>query len=199
MGIRPESVVDAMTATTVPWRTVPNHAPPLVVNDGGRAAAGYVGRTGDCGVRALAIAVFSADPSTDFVCASGRPTESARAYERAVDLVLRYAKTERKKRRKSAAASRSGTRTGIYGATMRRIMADPEVAALGWRWRSTMAIGGGCTTHLRADELPSGRLIVVVSKHFTTMIDGVIHDTYDPSRGGGRCVYGFWYQERDSQ
>lgn len=157
-------------------------------HDGGRAAAGYKGRTGDCGVRALAIAVFGADTSDD-----------AEAYRRAVDLVLRYSKTERKKRRKSAKASRSTTRTGIYGKTMRRIMADPEIAARGWRWRATMAIGGGCTTHLRADELPAGRLLVVVSKHFTTVIDGVIHDTYDPSRGGDRCVYGFWYQERDTQ
>jgi hypothetical protein len=24
------------------------------------------------------------------------------------------------------------------------------------------------------------------------VIDGVIHDTFDPSRGGTRCVYGYW-------
>jgi len=24
------------------------------------------------------------------------------------------------------------------------------------------------------------------------VLDGVIHDTHDPSRGGRRCVYGYW-------
>jgi hypothetical protein len=55
-----------------------------------------------------------------------------------------------------------------------------------------MQIGSGCTVHLSADELPSGRLVVSVSKHLTAVIDGVIHDTHDPSRRGTRCVYGYW-------
>ena len=63
---------------------------------------------------------------------------------------------------------------------------------LGWEWHATMLIGSGCTTHLNADELPNGTLIVSVSKHLTCVKDGVIYDTYDCSRGGERCVYGFW-------
>ncbi len=55
-----------------------------------------------------------------------------------------------------------------------------------------MKIGQGCTVHLRADELPGGRLIVRVSRHMCAVIDGVIHDTHDPSRAGTRCVYGYW-------
>jgi hypothetical protein len=55
-----------------------------------------------------------------------------------------------------------------------------------------MAIGSGCTVHLRDGELPQGRLIVAVSKHIVTVIDGVIRDTHDPSRDGTRCVYGYW-------
>ena len=55
-----------------------------------------------------------------------------------------------------------------------------------------MQIGSGCTVHLRADELPPGRLVVSVSKHLTAVIDGVIHDTHDCSRRGTRCVYGYW-------
>jgi hypothetical protein len=55
-----------------------------------------------------------------------------------------------------------------------------------------MAIGQGCRTHLRADELPSGRPIVSVSKHLVAVIDGVIHDIYDCSRDGTRCVYGYF-------
>jgi hypothetical protein len=55
-----------------------------------------------------------------------------------------------------------------------------------------MLIGQGCKVHLRSDELPSGRLIVRVSGHITSMIDGVLHDTYDCSRNGTRCVYGYY-------
>lgn len=63
---------------------------------------------------------------------------------------------------------------------------------LGWKWTPTMFIGQGCKTHLKEDELPSGTLIVSVSGHLTCVIDGVINDTYDCSREGTRCVYGYW-------
>jgi hypothetical protein len=61
-----------------------------------------------------------------------------------------------------------------------------------------MSIGSGCTMHVREDELPlvHDRLIVRVTKHLFAVIDGVIHDTSDPSRGGTRCVYGYyWYDD----
>jgi hypothetical protein len=55
-----------------------------------------------------------------------------------------------------------------------------------------MQIGSGCRVHLRADELPGGRLVVALSRHSTEVIDGVIHDRHDCSREGTRCVYGYW-------
>ena len=58
-----------------------------------------------------------------------------------------------------------------------------------------MFVGSGCQVHLREDELPSGRLIVSLSKHSCAVIDGVIHDLDDPSRDGTRCVYGYWKRE----
>jgi hypothetical protein len=149
--------------TTIKW---------FAHDDGGRAAAGYKGFAGDCGARALAIV-------------AGIP------YQEAYDLVNEAAAVERpgarKRRRSGAARPRSSARTGVYGDTMRRLMAK-----LGWTWVPTMRIGSGCTVHLKADELPAGRLLVNVSKHYTAVIDGVIHDTHDPSRDGTRCVYGYW-------
>jgi hypothetical protein len=62
----------------------------------------------------------------------------------------------------------------------------------GFDWVPTMKIGAGCEVHLLANELPSGKLIVRVSKHLTAVINGVIQDTHDPSRGGSRCVYGYY-------
>lgn len=62
----------------------------------------------------------------------------------------------------------------------------------GLTWHSTMFIGGGCRCHLKEDELPNGTIICQVSHHCTTIIDGVINDTFNPSRDGTRCVYGYW-------
>jgi hypothetical protein len=53
---------------------------------------------------------------------------------------------------------------------------------LGFEWIATMKIGSGCKLHLADGELPMGRLIVSVSKHYTAVIDGVLHDTHDPRR-----------------
>lgn len=66
------------------------------------------------------------------------------------------------------------------------------LAEQGWTWTATMTIGSGCRVHLRADELPAGRLVVALSKHLCAVIDGVIFDNHDPSRDGTRCVYGYW-------
>ena len=63
---------------------------------------------------------------------------------------------------------------------------------LGFEWTATMQIGSGCKVHLKSDELPKGRLVCVVSRHYVSVIDGVINDTHDCSREGTRCVYGYW-------
>jgi hypothetical protein len=93
-------------------------------------------------------------------------------------LQLRYGHVARRH-----ASPRYGVPRRVYDAYLKR---------LGWVWTPTMSMGHGCTVHLRADELPPGRLIVRVSKHLCAVIDGVIHDTHDPSREGTRCVYGYW-------
>ena len=134
-------------------------------DDGGRKAAGYKGRTGDCVVRSIAIA-------------SGLP------YQEVYDKVNHLALRERTGKRKRG---KSNARTGVYKGTTHKLL-----ESLGWRWTPTMEIGSGCKVHMRANELPSGRLIVSVSGHLTVVIDGVIHDTHDPSRRGTRCVYGYW-------
>lgn len=137
------------------------------VNDGGRAAAGYRGHAGDCGTRAVAIA---ADMD----------------YEHVYVAINDLAQSERTGKRKKHI---SHARTGVYVQTMHKLL-----TGMGWEWVPTMAIGQGCTVHLRADELPEGRLVVRLSRHYVAVINGVIHDTEDPSRDGRRCVYGYWRQ-----
>ena len=71
--------------------------------------------------------------------------------------------------------------------------------SIGWKWHPTMGIGTGCRVHLRAEELPKGRIIVRLAGHLCAVIDGVIHDTYDCSRRGTRCVYGYWSEDRTAK
>ena len=137
-------------------------------NDGGREAAGFKGKTGDCVCRAFAIA-------------------AERPYKEVYDLINEYAKAERKGTRKRGT---SNARTGVYRHTERKLAEH-----YGFRWGPTMQIGKGCTTHLREEELPRGRIIAQVTHHLTAIIDGTINDTYDPSRDGTRCVYGYYIKE----
>jgi hypothetical protein len=81
----------------------------------------------------------------------------------------------------------SHPRTGMHRVTVRDYL-----EAHGWTWVPTMGIGTGCRVHLRDGELPMGRLVVAVSRHYTAVIDGVIRDRFDPSRAGTRCVYGYF-------
>jgi hypothetical protein len=136
-------------------------------DDGGRLAAGYRGDARDCVVRAIAIANES-------------------PYQEIYDKINMIAATGRVGSRRG----NSDARTGVYKEAYR-----PWLENLGWKWHATMKIGSGCKVHLKADELPKGRLIVRVSKHLTAVVDGIIHDTHDPSRDGTRCVYGYFAKD----
>jgi hypothetical protein len=140
----------------------------FIYDDGGRAAAGFKGKADDCVCRAIAIA-------------SGRP------YAEVYEVLAASTGSQRRSSRigKKSASARSGI-------TTRRKWFHDYMTSLGFHWTPTMQIGQGCKIHLRADELPKGRLVVNVSKHFVAVIDGVIHDTFDASRSGTRCVYGYY-------
>ncbi len=135
-----------------------------IYHDGGRKDAGFRGETSDCVARAIAIA-------------------TGESYEEVYEAINLMAERERPRGNKK----RSHARTGVFKATYKKYL-----ESIGWEWVPTMQVGSGCTVHLREDELPSGTLIVAVSKHLTVVKDGVIYDNHDPSRDGTRCVYGYW-------
>ena len=141
-------------------------------NDGGRKEAGRKGDTGDCVTRAIAIA-------------------SELPYQEVYDVLAQGNGTQRN----SSCDKKKRSRTASNGINVRRKWFKDYMASIGFKWTPTMFIGSGCKVHLKSDELPKGRLVVTVSKHYTTMIDGVINDTWDPSREGTRCVYGYWSKE----
>jgi len=136
-------------------------------NDGGRQEAGFKGSAGDCVARAIAIA--SGKPYAEVYAKLAEGTGNQRSG----------------KAGKRSASARNGINVG------RKWFKD-YMAELGFSWVPTMGIGTGCKVHLADGELPMGRLVVSVSKHYTCVVDGVINDTYNPERETGRCVYGYW-------
>lgn len=136
-----------------------------VYDDGGRGEYFKAENVGDCVCRAVAIAT-----GVDYM----------QVYQD----INRLAKSERTGKRKRG---KSSARNGVYKTTIRKLMSE-----YGWVWHPTMQVGQGCKVHLRSDELPNGSLVVSVSKHVTAVVDGTLHDTYDCTRDGTRCVYGYW-------
>ena len=139
----------------------------VVISDGGRSKYFKAENVGDCVTRAIAHA-------------------TGIDYKEVYDSLNKLAKKERLGKRKI-----SNSRSGV-----RRTTARKYLESLGWVWKPTMTIGSGCSVHLDENELPSGNLIVSVSKHFTCVKDGVLYDTYDCTRGGNRCVYGYFYKPK---
>jgi hypothetical protein len=141
-------------------------------NDGGRAAAGFKGTAGDCVVRAFAIAMRE-----DYAAIYGSLKFLMRREDRSVGF-------------QPYRSPREGVNTGA-------LWFKNWIASKAWVWVPTMRIGSGARVHLRADELPGGRIVARVSRHVCAVIDGVVHDLYDPSREGTRCVYGYWRKARE--
>ncbi len=140
----------------------------LVVSDGGRSKY-FKGSAGDCVCRAICNA-------------------TGKDYKEIYDFINELSQREKTTKRKKG---KSSARNGVYKDTTKRIIED----YLGWKWHPTMTIGSGCKVHLKSDELPKGTLIVKTSKHLTCVKDGILYDTYDCSREGTRCVYGYWSKD----
>lgn len=141
----------------------------LIYSTGGREKYFKSNVVGDCVCRAIANA-------------------TGMDYKQVYDLINSYAKKEHLSKRKK---KKSNARNGVTKDTIWRILTD-----LGWKWIPTMLICSGCQVHLNEKELPDGTLIVSVSKHLTCVKNRKLYDTYDCSRGGTRCVYGYYIKER---
>ena len=139
----------------------------FIYSDGGRSQY-FKGSAGDCVVRAICNA-------------------TGKDYKEVYDAINEIAKSERTGKRK---ARKSSARNGVFKKTYRKYIEE----VLGWKWCPTMQIGSGCKVHLNRDEWGTGTYIISLSGHLTCLKDGIIYDTYDPSRDGTRCVYGYWYK-----
>lgn len=195
--VNSEFSVDANFVVCETWlKDGEEDAMQFVYDDGGRQDAGFRGKAGDCVTRAVAIA-------------SGLPY---------IEVYKEFAaQTGAQKATKRSAKRAASARNGV---NVTRKWFKDWMRSQGFRWTPCMGIGTGCKVHLVDGELPMGRLVVSVSGHYTAVVDGVIHDTYNPCRddmwtcepdigqelksnqrrnvngvwtkSGGRCVYGYW-------
>ena len=139
-------------------------------SDGGRSNYFRAENVGDCVVRAICNA-------------------TGLDYKIVYDDLKALAKTERITKHHK---TKSSVRDGVSKQTAKKY-----IESLGWTWIPIMKIGSGCTMHLSNKDFPTdGIYIVSVSGHLTCVKDGVIYDTYDCSRAGTRCVYGYWVNNR---
>ena len=141
-------------------------------DDGGRSNAGYKGVAGDCVVRSIAIAAN---------------LSYKKVYEDLYQANEIFRTTSKTKLARSLKQKNDSPRMGTH-----RVVLKKYLLQLGWKWTPTMFIGQGCKIHLKKNELPNGTLIISCSKHITVVKEGILHDTYDCSRNGTRCVYGYW-------
>ena len=146
----------------------------FIYSDGGREEAGYKGHASDCVLRAFCNCL---------------DLNYAEMYSFFHHRMKTWADTSRTRSAKLAKSRNQLTpRNGVSKQVYHKIFCDE----FDMKWTPTMGIGTGCKVHLLSDELPSGNIIVRVSKHLTCVKDGMLHDTYDCSREGTRCVYGYW-------
>lgn len=137
---------------------------PYIQHDGGREAAGYRGAAGDCVTRSICVV-------------TGLP------YKQVYGAMRRLAKFEREGDRLKG-WWRSHPRKGI---DTRRAWFVRYMGRLGFEW-VPMPVG----TMLVQDTFGKGVYVVSLCKHYTAVVDGIIYDTYNPSRGKKRRVYGYW-------
>jgi hypothetical protein len=152
---------------------------PYIYNDGGRAASGRKGDSGDCMIRAAAIATGE---RYDYV------------YVEFFEMGWRY------DYKHAVPAMRRARKAGVHNVTgkSRTLLTEFLVNRRGWLWTPTMSIGSGCTLHLGPDPLPE-TCIVRLSKHVAAIVLDRIHDNHDPRRNGTRCVYGYWTPPKKSE
>ena len=130
----------------------------FIYNDGGRQSAGYKGQTSDCVTRAIAIV-------TD------------KPYQEVYDTLNSLIKTKSKgyKLIKTAYGNQYVRSYGSARTGINKKVYHNYLLSLSYKWIPTMFIGKGCKVHLKESELPKGRLVVRLSKHLTSVIDGVIN------------------------
>jgi len=123
-----------------------------IQTDGGRANAGYKGSTGDCVIRAIAVAT-----SKDYKDVYNDIFESQKL----------YAETHNNKTSRGINKYGASPRRGVFKPVFRKYLED-----MGWKY-----VSGNRT--LDCDDFKNGTFICSVRKHMTVVKEGTLYDSYD--------------------
>lgn len=148
-------------------------------NDGGRAKY-FKGKTGDCVTRAIAIA-----SDMDYLEVYNSLMAETKDF--------RARKNTKTSRRIKSNSVRNGVFKDIY---------KPWLEKNGWTWVPCQSFGQ--KSRVKINELDKSRMIVSLPRHLTTIIDGVLHDTFDCRYSTNwdtgmeqiRSVVGYFYKKQ---
>jgi cellobiose-specific phosphotransferase system component IIA len=131
----------------------------FIYNDGGRADAGYKGSTGDCVVRAIAIA-------------EQRDYEEVR--RELMEYNRNYANTSRSRIAKKIQKRGATTRRGNWKRVYEKLLDNN-----GWTKHAKIRVGSTDRCYMLKSDIPSGRVLLKVRRHLVACVDHVINDTWD--------------------
>ncbi len=142
----------------------------FIFNDGGRKEAGYKGSAGDCGARAMAIAL-------------------GMDYKSAYNLLAKA-----NKEMGFAKSARNGIHKNIYDSVLNKLgwkwVSAPTFKVLDGYKNSEGKILFG--RKAKCSDMPAGIVIARQAGHFVAVINGIPNDTFDSSQ---KMVYGYWIKE----
>lgn len=142
----------------------------IVYTDGGRAEAGYKDyRRGDCGCRAAAIALN-------------------KAYKEIYKDMYSWFKVEIEGK---MCKGPSHPRRGIFLSDMKDYMDSHN-----WIYVALPRTGRVCGVMINDPDLPMGRIILHVHRHFIAMIDHVVYDSFDSTKSGMEGIYGYFKERK---
>jgi hypothetical protein len=101
-------------------------------------------------------------------------------YQQVHDRIDYYAQMERRR----LFGARSSAENGVRQETMHRLLGGE----FGWTWHYNSA-------YAKLNQLPPGRLVVRVGRHYTAIVDGAIRDVFNPAMKKQWVVVGYWRKE----
>jgi len=106
---------------------------------------------------------------------------AARAMAIALDIDYKQAYDELAKANAKGRGGNKSARNGIFKEDF-----DAVLKSHGWLWVSAPKFDG---RKARYNDMPEGRVIVRMARHFAAVINGELNDSWDSSH---KMVYGYW-------
>jgi len=106
---------------------------------------------------------------------------AARAMAIALEVDYKDAYNELAKANAKGRGGQKSARNGIYKEDFNRVL-----EAHGWVWVAAPKFEG---RKAYVQDMPSGRVIARMARHFVAVIDGVANDTFNST---SKMIYGYW-------